>query len=277
MKKINLILGACAFAAAALLASCNNGAKDLVNVSEVNNWYTYNVTGSLTTKEKSGTTASTTVTTTKATITTATANVSWIEDAVDEGNYDTYNIEFNGKADWTKTVKVGDADATTTKLSNGFGESLRFNNVQDKIENFPGTSGYYNIPAILADDINDPDVWANNYSATWDSSTMSYDWQWCSNGGTVYLPSYHIEASANTLELKIYEFDGDYYVKNDKEFVKLPEDAFDGEFGDKEFKLKYTTTSNTRANMTEAQKEDTTYVGSTETAYEFTFKLVEAE
>ncbi len=292
MKKINLILGVCAIAAAALLVSCNNGAKDYVNVKTIYNNYTYNVTGSVTNTSKSGTTAATDVTVIKETIKTALGDVNWSDDKVNGSNYDKYSVTISGAANWTRSyTAAGATTATETKWNDGFGvEGTRV--VRERV-NIP--DGYYSstfwsqfqsayssneednplsyyayqsLPQALSLSSNYVDV------ATYQADQSSYT-TYARHSGNYYF--YVEEPCINPLELTFYEFDGDYYYEINDEYVKLPEDAFDGDFGDDEFTIKFSNTNNTRKNMTQAQKDDTTYVGSSETAIELTFKLVEAE
>lgn len=300
MKKINLILGACAIAAAALLVSCNNGAKDYVNVTTINNKYVYNVTGSVITTNKNGTTAASSVDVTKQTIKTALARVKWDDDKVDESNYNEYNVKIEGKANWTNSyTAAGATTATETKWNGDFG-------MQDTETRTSGwycriPAGYYLatlIPQINSgvnnlptDSYNNPlsfeeyrsydyaisqlpaPVSTLNGDPTY-STDNTYEW-YDGFTRTIY---YEYEANViKPLEFVFFEFDGDYYINFDNQYVKLPEDAIDGDFGDDEITIKYSTTNNTRWWMSETQKNDTTYVGSTETAYDLTFKLVEAE
>ncbi|WP_022933555.1 hypothetical protein [Treponema bryantii] len=294
MKKINLILGACAIAAAALLVSCNNGTKDYVKVNTIYNNYTYNVTGSVTNTSKSGTTAATDVTVIKETIKTALGDVNWSDDKVNGSNYDKYSVTISGAANWTRSyTAAGATSATETKWNDGFGVEgtevkqervalpfgryspafmTQFNNIwnSNTRDNPLSYSDYQSLPLALS--------LSSNYvdDATYQADSSSYPNYSSVLGGMSY--NFYVEEPCiNPLELTFYEFDGDYYYEINDEYVKLPEDAFDGDFGDDEFTIKFSTTNNTRKNMSQAQKDDTTYVGSSETAIELTFKLVEAE
>ena len=271
MKKINLILGACAIAAAALFVSCNNGTKDYVNVKTINNKYAYNVTGSVTNTSKSGSTTAASVTVTTATIKNAIANVDWSEDKLNDSNYDYYTINFNGTANWTTSyTAAGSTTATTSKFTDKFGK------LSTSTTYYTVSEGWYDMDLIT--DPTDPSDWTGafisaNYGADTSSATAP---EW------VYYGMYRIPtgttSTISSISLEIYEFDGDFYVKDDNEYVKLPEDAIDGDFGDDEITIKYTlSNADTRTGLTETEKNDTTVVRSSETAYNFTFKLVEAE
>ena len=70
---------------------------------------------------------------------------------------------------------------------------------------------------------------------------------------------------------------GDYYIWSDSEYVKLPEDAFDGFLGDDEFTLKYSTSVSNRNYLTQSQNDDSAAVNTTETSYNLSFKKVSAK
>lgn len=295
MKKINLILGACAIAAAALLVSCNNGTKDYVNVKTINNQYAYSVTGSVTNTTKDGNTTAADVTVTRATIKSALAQVRWSEDKLNDSNYDYYTVKFNGTANWTTSnTPAGSTTATTSKFTDKFGvegtkveqervdlpagwyESTFFAQIES-IYNHNREDNpldYYDYLALqqafvtnYVDDATKQADTTGSYTSYSRERTYSTNWNF-----------YVEEPCINSLELSFYEFDGDFYVKYDNEYVKLPEDAVDGDFGDDEITIKYTlSNADTRTYLSETQKNDTTVVQSTETAYNFTFKLVEAE
>lgn len=290
MKKINLILGACAIAAAALLVSCNNGTKDYVNVRTINNSYAYNVTGSVTNTTKDGNTTAADVTVTTATIKSALAQVTWSEDKLNDSNYDKYTVKFDGTANWTvSNTPAGSTTATTSKFTDKFGVQEISKNEANKYL----VAGNYYPNALL--DLLDSDTWNhpcdyNTYAAIRDFSGISqtdvdaapagtYDDFTkvdAMHSGTHYF--YYARNVINSLELSFYEFDGDFYVWYDNEYVKLPEDGVDGDFGDDEITIKYTLSdADTRTGLSETEKNDTTVVRSTETAYNFTLKLVEAE
>ena len=61
MKKITLVLCACAIAFAGLLVSCNNATGDYVNTTSAWNRYEYKVTGTFKQVDKDGAVASPTV------------------------------------------------------------------------------------------------------------------------------------------------------------------------------------------------------------------------
>jgi len=61
MKKITLMLCACAMAFAGLLVSCSNGAEKWINGTTHSNKYEYAITGTVTESVETGTTSSTTV------------------------------------------------------------------------------------------------------------------------------------------------------------------------------------------------------------------------
>ena len=292
MKKINLILGACAIAAAALLVSCNNGTKDYVNVRRINNSYAYNVTGSVTNTTKDGNTTAASVNVTTATIKSATAKVEWSEDKLNDSNYDYYTVKFDGTANWTTSnTPSGSTTASTSKFTDKFGvegtEVVR-ENVQLPagwyspafITEFNAVynSNYEDNPLDYEDYLALQQEFYTNYvnDATYQADPTSYPSYTTRSNNYYYF--YVEEPCINSLELSFYEFDGDFYVWYDKEYVKLPEDAVDGDFGDDEITIKYTlSNADTRTGLNETQKNDTTVVQSTETAYNFTFKLVEAE
>lgn len=269
MKKINLILSACAIAAVALFVSCNNGTKDYVNVKTINNKYAYNVTGSVTNTSKSGSTTAASVTVTTATIKNVIANVEWSEDKLNDSNYDYYTINFNGTANWTTSyTAAGSTTATTSKFTDKFGK-LSTSTVYTYI-----ADGWYDMTQIT--DPYDITEWAAAFIDDDPGLDVS------SIPGAYWIEDTSIPtgttSTISSVSLEIYEFDGDFYVKDDNEYVKLPEDAIDGDFGDDEITIKYTlSNADTRTSLTETQKNDTTVVRSSETAYNFTFKLVEAE
>ncbi|WP_022933562.1 hypothetical protein [Treponema bryantii] len=293
MKKINLILSACAIAAVALLVSCNNGTKDYVNVRTINNSYAYNVTGSVTNTKKDGNTTAASVNVTTATIKSATAKVEWSEDKLNDSNYDYYTVKFNGTANWTTSnTPAGSTTATTSKFTDEFG--VEGTTVEQERVELP--AGWYSPTFITQIDSiynhnyeNNPldyyeylalqQAFVTNYvdDATKQADTTgSYDSYTSYSSRVRYF--YVEEPCIDSLELSFYEFDGDFYVWYDNEYVKLPEDAVDGDFGDDEITIKYTLSdADTRTGLSETEKNDTTVVQSTETAYNFTFKLVEAE
>ena len=99
MKKITLMLCACAMAFAGLLVSCNNGTEKYVDTTSVYNNYRYKVTGSVTETTSTGAIAKPDTTSDVYTFTKATGSVSWTDNETSKGDVPTYNIWFGGQAD----------------------------------------------------------------------------------------------------------------------------------------------------------------------------------
>ncbi|MCR4630717.1 MAG: hypothetical protein K5786_03725 [Treponema sp.] len=116
MKKISLVLCACAVAMAGLLASCNNGPEEVVFVTEETTEALYDVSGSFTKTETSGLKDATTVTKTVDTITSGYAKFGWTSKTVNEAdavNYCVWDTKYNYKRVETVTPATGDATTTT--------------------------------------------------------------------------------------------------------------------------------------------------------------------
>ncbi len=115
MKKITLMLCACAMAFAGLLVSCSNGTEKWINGTEQGSEYVYAITGTVTESEETGTTGSTTVTTDVYTFTKGRGAITLDKVDSQKENNDkaiTGYISFGGKAD--KSHKEGSAEAVKT-------------------------------------------------------------------------------------------------------------------------------------------------------------------
>ena len=99
MKKITLMLCACAMAFAGLLVSCSNGSEKYVDATEVNNNYLYKVTGSVSVTTADGAIANPDTTSDVYTFTKATGSVSWTDSETSKGDVPTYTIGASGLAD----------------------------------------------------------------------------------------------------------------------------------------------------------------------------------
>lgn len=140
MKKINLILCACAVALAGLMISCKNGNVDKIDVTQTTTRYIYKVNGTITSIQKSGTTSATTTVETKYTVTDVLANQrlynsyggSYTEATISEKTdeaYDTnitgYDIDFSGgNSSATKTTTPASGTATVEVKDYVSGSSL---------------------------------------------------------------------------------------------------------------------------------------------------------
>ncbi|WP_027727237.1 hypothetical protein [Treponema bryantii] len=98
MKKITLMLCACAMAFAGLLVSCNNG-SEYINASGVSYDYKYKVTGTIKEATASGAVAAPSKTSDVYTFTKAVGKVNWWESENSYGDVPTYWIEASGYAD----------------------------------------------------------------------------------------------------------------------------------------------------------------------------------
>lgn len=108
MKKINLILCACAVALSGLMVSCKNGNVDIINVTETTTNYIYKINGTVTTTDTYG--AGTAVSTDVSTYTIKDAYTKRITETVDEqmdGNAKYYDLGVSG----------GSVSATSTVTS----------------------------------------------------------------------------------------------------------------------------------------------------------------
>lgn len=122
MKKITLMLCACAMAFAGLLVSCNNGTEKYIYANEVSYTYDYNVSGTIKEVETTGAAAAPTATVTEYTLTKATGGFNWTENSQREGQdvyyynnnnrIDGYHFWINGTADESVTVGTGTATKT---------------------------------------------------------------------------------------------------------------------------------------------------------------------
>lgn len=268
MKKINLILSACVITAAALLASCNNGPQDLTNVRTTNYRYAYTVTGSLSITNNSGVTTSYSVSTDTANIKTAIADVHWTEDVLSDKNFQRYDIDLSGSADWTSTYTPAGGTATTTKKFDKFG-TPRETQLSFKIP----VTGYYNY-TLLKSAVTQAEVLASYIGTSYPTGLSSLLYFHYDEGETVYCGYGTVY---NNITIALYEMGGDYYIWSDSEYVKLPEDAFDGFLGDDEFTLKYSTSVSNRNYLTQSQNDDSAAVNTTETSYNLSFKKVSAK
>ena len=122
MKKMSLVLCACAVAMAGLLASCSNGPEEVVFVTEETTEALYDVSGSFTKTVTSGLKDATTVTETVDTITSGYAKFGWTSKTVNESdavNYCLWDSGYNYKRVETVTPASGDATTTTFSEANG--------------------------------------------------------------------------------------------------------------------------------------------------------------
>ena len=118
MKKITLVLCACAMAFAGLLVSCSNGSgtEEIIFRGNESNEYLYTVSGTLVETTATGDKTLTVATTTKTTEFGGTAVLKW--DASDDKAYDYQNYEL--------TVNPGKAKVTnSTSYSGTVGKTLR--------------------------------------------------------------------------------------------------------------------------------------------------------
>ena len=117
MKKINLILCACAVALAGLMVSCKNNNVDIINVTNTKTNYIYKVSGTVTSTSNYGATA-TSVTNTVTTYTIKDAYTGKLTEEVDEQmerNNTYYDISlFGGSVSATKTVTDAAGSKTET-------------------------------------------------------------------------------------------------------------------------------------------------------------------
>lgn len=116
MKKITLMLCACAMAFAGLLVSCSNGSEKIIFTDSTSYDYAYTVSGSkvVTTEVATADKAVLLTTTTKtSTFSTGAANISWSEN--DDATYDWKNYELNvmpGRGDYVESVKYSGTSAS---------------------------------------------------------------------------------------------------------------------------------------------------------------------
>lgn len=290
MKKINLILGA--VAAVALLASCSNGSKDYKNVKTTDYTYAYTVTGSMTTTDKSGTTAGSRTSVTVQTIKSAIAQCTYSEDALNESNYDGYKIRIGGKAEAVNTVTpLGATTADpSTKSTVDFGDG-HWSDWNWK--NFRVPAGWY-ANQYASDFAYYTNAVRNGFWGEPDEDDLPSPLS-TSETGTVYNAGGANEGEAfwfsgynggiryknfqgTYLEINVQDFDGDYFIQFNNEFIPLPEDAFDGFIGDDEFTLTYSTKQDNRTDLSETDHTNAAGAFSTtDVEYKLTFKLVEAE
>ena len=121
MKKMSLVLCACAVAMAGLLASCSNGPEEVVFVTRETTEALYDVSGSFTKTVTSGLKDATTVTETVDTITSGYAKFGWTSKTVNESdavNYELWGSGYNYKRVETVTPTTGDATTTTYSEAN---------------------------------------------------------------------------------------------------------------------------------------------------------------
>lgn len=279
MKKINLILSA--VAALALFVSCSNETpKEWTNVKSHNYRYVYTVTGSMTTTNTTGTESAKNVDKTVQTIKQARADVTWGEDALNGSNYNKYNATIKGTAAYVNTITPASGTASSTKKDDAFGNLVHHEDWQE----YEIDEGWYDTRVI---DRNDHTTWSPESSDPddvlyKDPSDPSYD---TVNGPYIrWFEEFSIWEdegydSIDPISLGIYEISGDYYIYFDNEYVKLAEDALDGFFGDDEFSINYSTfKDNYNSYLSEDGKKNVSkIVNTTETAYSFTFKKVDAE
>lgn len=306
MKKINLILSA--VAAVALLASCSNGSKDYKNVKSTEYKYAYTVTGSMTTTDKNGTTTAFTTDKTVQTIKSAVAECSYDEDSLNDSNYDAYKIKVKGTADYEFTTTP--ANATTanpsTKKTDKFGPLVTSSNTYNI--NYTVQAGWYSntiLSSLMSYASNDNEalyllsqsqnqtgvrVSTNRYDPEYASEDASGNPITPTVGGATWIAtttdgnisgtySYTYYSSyISDLSFTIQDFDGDYFIQFNNEFIALPEDAFDGFIGDDEFTLTFSTTQDNRSYLNETDHTNAANaLSTTDVDYKLTFKLVEAE
>ncbi len=120
MKKITLMLCACAMAFAGLLVSCNNGTEKYINANEVSYAYDYNVSGTIKEVATSGAVAAPTATVREWTLTKGQGGIYWTENSQIEGDAtgtiggwnENYHMWLNATADQSVTVGTGTATKT---------------------------------------------------------------------------------------------------------------------------------------------------------------------
>ena len=117
MKKITLMLCACAMAFAGLLVSCNNG-SEYIEASGVSYSYNYKITGTIKEATSDGSVAAPSKTSTVYTFTKATGNVNWYENENSYGDTPDYWISTSGYAD---TVYTNAASVETKSYKNEVG------------------------------------------------------------------------------------------------------------------------------------------------------------
>jgi len=301
MKKINLILSA--VAAVALFASCSNETpKEWTNVKNHDYTYTYTVTGSMTTTNKSGTTSSYSTNKTVQTIKQAVATVTYDEDALDGSNREYYTITIDGVANYVNTVTP--AGATTANPSTRYTDDFGVNSYdwEDRSASINVPAGWY---ANATESGFDNFMYAIAHDRFWDEdprdiiatmptavSTTENDPECVVGGGGTYdgtvfwfagwsgTVEYHISVPViEDLVIGISDFGGDYFIDFDKEFIALPEEAFDGFVGDDEFTLTYSTKKDNRLSyLSQTGFENAgNNLDTTDTEYSFTFKKVNVE
>ncbi len=194
MKKINLILCACAVALSGLMVSCKNGNVDIINVTETTTNYIYKINGTVTTTDTYGT--GTAVSTDVSTYTIKDANTGRIqvkEDEQMEGNAKWYSFNTNGgsvsatstvtSASGVKTDYVLDVASINGLVPNGFEEidgdyymvlQWAYVNVDDAFDGFIGDDEFtfkYTTAAVDNQSWTQAEVDAkevNNSSTTYD-------------------------------------------------------------------------------------------------------------
>ncbi|MBP3742608.1 MAG: hypothetical protein J6J00_06440 [Treponema sp.] len=116
MKKMSLVLCACAVAMAGLLASCSNGPEEVVFDTYETTRYMYDVSGSFTRLEKSGLADAVTTTTKKETITNGFTAFRWESKTPENRDTLTYYLDdcnFKVKRSDVSTPSSGDPTTTT--------------------------------------------------------------------------------------------------------------------------------------------------------------------
>jgi len=164
MKKITLMLCACAMAFAGLLVSCSNGSEKIVFTGETNYEYAYAVTGTKVETTVSSTNSDALVSTTTVTDTfkNGTALLSWSTDDDDTLETQNYNLKVNyGYGDRTTDYSFSGSLYTADKaaydrdssysMNNWLGEgSWDFYTLDSKY--FVGTTSTWNADSLTADE-----------------------------------------------------------------------------------------------------------------------------
>ena len=100
MKKLTLLLCACAIALAGALVSCKNGPEEIVFTNSTSYNYKYTITGSIVEKTETGTPDNITETIVKRDIKGGYGTISWSKENYKE--YDFNNRYFEGRLDYDK-------------------------------------------------------------------------------------------------------------------------------------------------------------------------------
>ncbi len=194
MKKITLMLCACAMAFAGLLVSCSNGTEKWIDGTQEGTNYVYSITGTVTESVETGSTGSTTVTTDVYTLSSGRGSI-WLNKEnskkKNNDNASTGGLWFGGKGDKSHTVGTAAAEKTYNVSFNSYGSTnIEFSKLDDnwyagysrtingsyvsfdkvKLETVPEFDGSdYNFKISFVKDDSDSDA------GTVDKKTLSFD------------------------------------------------------------------------------------------------------